>query len=189
MRRVAVYCGSNPGTRPAYGAAARRLGAELGARRLGLVYGGGNVGLMGILADAALAAGGEVIGVIPRALQLRELAHPRLTELRVVRSMHERKALMAELADGFVALPGGLGTLEEMFEILTWAQLGMHTKPAGLLNVCHYYDNLLDFVNHAVREQFVKPEHGQMLQVDGDAAVLLAKMDRYEAPKVGKLYQ
>jgi len=189
MKRVCVFCGSNAGVQPEYRQATREFGQVLVKRGLGLVYGGSNVGLMGEVSKAVLEAGGEVVGVITEAFVRQDLAYRSLKDLRIVGSMHERKALMAELADGFVALPGGLGTLEEMFEILTWAQLGMHTKPAGLLNVCHYYDNLLDFVNHAVGEQFVKPEHGQMLQVDGDPAVLLTKMDRYEAPKVGKLYE
>ena len=158
-------------------------------RRLGLVYGGSNVGLMGEVSKTVLQAGGEVVGVITSAFVEQELAYRQLTDLRIVGSMHERKALMAELADGFVALPGGLGTMEELFEILTWAQLGMHAKPSGLLNVCQYYDRLLDFVDHAVKERFVKPEHGQMLQVDSDPATLLEKMEVYQAPRVGKLYQ
>ncbi len=153
------------------------------------MYGGSNVGLMGEVAKSVVEAGGEAVGVITSAFVEQELAYRQLTDLRVVGSMHERKALMAELADGFVALPGGLGTLEELFEILTWAQLVMHAKPAGLLNVCQYYDKLLDFVNHAVEERFVKSEHGQMLQVDSDPAALLKKMEVYEAPRVGKLYQ
>jgi uncharacterized protein (TIGR00730 family) len=188
MKRVCVYCGSNAGVQPEYRHAARRLGQVLAERKLGLVYGGGKVGLMGEVARAALEAGGEVVGVIPEALVQMELAQPQLTELRVVGSMHERKALMAELAEGFVALPGGLGTIEELFEILTWAQLGLHAKPAGLLNVCRYYDSLLDFMQHAVGERFVKPEHGQMLLVDGDPAALLDKLNGYEVRQVGKLY-
>src|ERR1043165_174167 len=145
FRRVCVFCGSSPGARPEYRQAAEAMGRLLASRRIGLVYGGGNVGLMGLLADAALSAGGEVIGVIPRHLDAREVAHRGLPDLRVVASMHERKALMADLSDAFIALPGGLGTLEEMFEILTWAQLGLHRKPCGLLNVLGYFDRLLSF--------------------------------------------
>ncbi len=186
VRRVAVYCGSNPGTRPAYGDAARRLGAELGARRLGLVYGGGNVGLMGILADAALGAGAEVVGVIPRAMVERELAHQGLTELRVVGSMHERKALMAELADAFVALPGGLGTLDELFEVWTWAQLGLHARPIGLLDVEGFFQPLVAHLDRAVAEGFVRPQHRAMVMIEREAAPLLDRFAAYRPPRVGK---
>ena len=151
MNRVCVFAGSNAGARPEYAAAARALATECAARGLGIVYGGGSVGLMGVLADAALAAGTEVIGVIPAPLATKELAHASLTELRVVESMHERKATMNALADGFVALPGGLGTFEETLEVLTWAQLGIHGKPVGVLNVEGYYDGLLRWLSHAVR--------------------------------------
>jgi uncharacterized protein (TIGR00730 family) len=188
MKRVCVFCGSNEGAQPEYRRAARQLGQVLVEQGLGLVYGGSKVGLMGEVSKTVLEAGGDVVGVIPEALVQQELAYHRLADLRVVGSMHERKALMAELADGFVALPGGLGTMEELFEILTWAQLGMHAKPSGLLNVCQYYDKLLDFVGHAVDERFVKPEHGQMLLVDSDPATLLRKMDAYQVPQIGKLY-
>jgi len=188
MKRICVFCGSNEGAQPEYRRAAQHLGQVLVEQGLSLVYGGSKVGLMGEVAQAVLEAGGDVVGVIPSALVEQELAYHRLTDLRVVGSMHERKALMADLADGFVALPGGLGTLEELFEILTWAQLGMHAKPSGLLNVCQYYDRLLDFVGHAVAERFVKPEHGSMLQVDSDPAALLRKLEAYRAPQVGKLY-
>jgi uncharacterized protein (TIGR00730 family) len=159
VERICVFCGSNRGSRPAYAEAARRMGTELARRRLGLVYGGGRVGLMGILADAALAAGGEVTGVIPEALLAWEVAHASLTDLQVVASMHERKARMADLSDAFVALPGGFGTLEEFCEVLTWSQLGLHRKLCGLVNVDGYYDPLLALLDHAVTERFVRPEH------------------------------
>jgi uncharacterized protein (TIGR00730 family) len=159
VRRLCVFCGSAAGARAEYAQAARSLAAELARRRLGLVYGGASVGLMGVLADAALAAGVEVIGVIPRALAARELAHPGLAELRLVDSMHERKATMASLVDGFVALPGGLGTLEETFEILTWSLLGIHRKPIGLLDTAGYYGELLRFLGHATTEGFIRPDY------------------------------
>ena len=186
IRRICVYCGSNTGTRPAYTAAAARLGLALGERGLGLVYGGGNVGLMGVLADAALAAGADVIGVIPEALEAKELAHPRLTELRVVASMHERKALMAELADGFIALPGGLGTLDELFETWTWAQLGFHGKPCGLLDVEGYFQPLIAFLDHAVAEGFVRSEHRRMAFVETDPLVLLDRFRTWQPSPIGK---
>ncbi len=189
MKRICVFCGSNGGAQLEYRQAAKQLGQVLVERGLGLVYGGSNVGLMGEVAKTVVEAGGDAVGVITSAFVEQELAYRQLADLRIVASMHERKALMAELADGFVALPGGLGTMEELFEILTWAQLGMHTKPSGLLNVCQYYDKLLDFVDHAVDERFVKPEHGQMLLVDSDPAALLDKMEAYQAPRVGKLYE
>jgi uncharacterized protein (TIGR00730 family) len=165
MRRVCVFCGSNVGGRPEYAATARRVGELIAGRGLGLVYGGGNVGLMGVLADAALAAGGEVIGVIPAALQKKELAHAGLTALHVVGSMHERKAVMADLSDAFAALPGGYGTLDELFEILTWAQLGIHAKPVGLLDVAGYFRPLLAAVDHMTAERFVRPKHRDLLHV------------------------
>src|SRR5512140_2299313 len=165
MKRICVFCGSSVGRNPRYVEAARRVGVALARRGIGLVYGGASVGLMGAVADAALEAGGEVVGVIPKALQLRELAHARLTTLHVVASMHERKAKMAELADGFVALPGGMGTLEEFAEILTWAQLGLHAKPSGLLDVGGYYAPLIQFFDRAVVEGFVRPEHRRMVLV------------------------
>lgn len=178
MKRVCVFCGSAEGRRSAYAEAARALAAELCRRRLRLVYGGGSVGLMGVLADAVLDAGGEVIGVIPGSLATPELAHPGLTELRVVGSMHERKATMGALADAFIALPGGLGTLEEILEVLTWAQLGIHGKPVGLLNACGYWDRLADMLAHAVGEGFVRPQHARLLLVGDSPAELL---DRFEA--------
>jgi uncharacterized protein (TIGR00730 family) len=155
MKRICVYCGSNAGVRPVYANAARELGTGLAERGIGLVYGGGNVGLMGILSDAVLAGGGQVIGVIPEELRMRELAHNGVTELRVVKTMHERKATMEELSDAFIALPGGFGTLEEFSEIATWALLGIHAKACGLLNIDGFYDGLLTFLDHAVAEGFI----------------------------------
>lgn len=184
MRRICVFCGASAGRRPVHLEAARQAGRTLARRGLALVYGGGSVGLMGAVADGALDAGGEVIGVIPRALQLRELAHPRLTSLHVVRSMHERKAKMAELADGFVALPGGLGTLEELAEILTWAQLGLHAKPCGLLDVAGYYAPLIAFLDHAVAEGFVQAEHRRVIHVSAELTELLDGFERYAPPAV-----
>ena len=173
MTRLCVFCGSAAGARPEYAAAARDLAAEFARRHLGLVYGGGSVGLMGVLADAALAAGVEVIGVIPRPLASRELAHAGLTELRLVESMHERKATMASLVDAFIALPGGLGTFEEALEVLTWSQLGIHAKPVGVLNVEGYYDGLLRWLSHAAGEGFVRREHlGLLLFADAPGELL-----------------
>jgi uncharacterized protein (TIGR00730 family) len=186
MRRVCVFCGSSPGRKPAYLEAARAMGRALARRGIGLVYGGGHVGLMGAVADAALAAGGEVVGVIPRGLQLRELAHEGLTTLHVVGSMHERKARMAELADGFVALPGGMGTLEELAEILTWAQLGLHARPCGLLDVAGYYDPLVAFLDRAVEEGFVRPDHRRLLVVAQDPDALLDAFAGWQPPPVEK---
>lgn len=186
MKSVCVYCGSNPGRQPAYAEAARGLGAALVARGLGLVYGGASVGVMGVLADAVLALGGHVTGVIPEALVRREVAHPGLSRLVVTGSMHERKTRMADLADGFVALPGGIGTLEELFEAWTWAQLGLHGKPCGLLNVAGYFDGLLAFLDHAVAERFVKEPHRAMLIVSDDPSELLRRFEAYEAPVVRK---
>ena len=186
MKRICVFAGSNSGTRPAYVAAARELGRELAERRLGVVYGGARVGLMGALANEALAGGAQVIGVMPEALVAKEVAHRGLTELRVVGSMHERKALMSDLADGFVALPGGWGTVEEFFEILTWGQLGFHRKPCGLLDVAGYYERLLAFVDHGVDEGFVRREQRAMISVAGSPAQLLDAMAAYRAPFVEK---
>ena len=159
MNRLCVFCGSSPGRHPAYLAAAAELGTVLAKRRIGLVYGGASIGLMGAVADAARAAGGEVIGVIPRALVEFEVAHTGLADLRIVASMHERKALMAELSEGFVALPGGIGTLEELFEVWTWGQLGSHRKPCALLNVAGFYDRLLGFLDFVADEAFLRPVH------------------------------
>lgn len=184
--RLCVFCGSNLGTRPEYQAAARALGTALGARGIGLVYGGARVGLMGAVADAALAAGGEVIGVIPQALRDKEVAHTGLTDLRVVGSMHERKALMADLSDGFVALPGGLGTYEELFEVWTWAQLGFHAKPVAVLDVAGFYAPLAAFLDAAVGEGFVRREHRGMLLVESEPVRLLERMVAYTPPVVEK---
>jgi uncharacterized protein (TIGR00730 family) len=186
MRRVCVYAGSNFGAHPAYAEGARKLATELAQRSIGLVYGGGNVGLMGVLADTAMAAGGEVIGVMPRALIEREIGHRGITELREVDSMHERKALMADLSDAFVAVPGGIGTLEELIEVYTWSQLGLHRKGCGLLNVNGYYDALAAFLDHAVAEAFLKPEHRGILTVASDPAELLDRLAAFEPPTVGK---
>ncbi len=186
IKRVCVFCGSSPGARPAYASAAVALAQSLAARGITIVYGGGNVGLMGILADAARAAGGEVIGVIPRILLAKELAHVGLTDLRVVESMHERKALMADLSDAFIAMPGGYGTFEEFCEILTWTQLGLQRKPCGILNVDGYYDHLLQMFDHAVAEQFVKPVHREMFIADAAPEALLERLLVYEAPLVDK---
>ena len=180
VRKVCVFCGSRPGARSDYADAADRLAALLVEEGIGLVYGGASVGLMGRLADAVLERGGEVTGVIPLALVDREIAHPDLSDLRVVDSMHERKALMAELADAFVALPGGLGTLEELFEIYTWAQLGLHRKPCVLLNVASYYDGVAAFLDHAVQERFVRAEHRALLLTEEDPRMLLERMRSFD---------
>ncbi len=184
MNRVCVFCGAHVGTSPAFADGARALGAALGRRGLGLVYGGGNVGLMGILADAALAHGAAVIGVIPEAMVEKELAHRGVTELRIVRSMHERKATMAELADAFVALPGGYGTLDEFCEVLTWAQLGLHRKPCGLLNIEGYYAPFLAQIDHATRTRFIRPEHRAFLVVAEEANQLLDRLHEVRPPAV-----
>jgi uncharacterized protein (TIGR00730 family) len=181
MRRLCVFCGSSAGARPVYAEQARCLGQALVGRGLGLVFGGGHIGLMGILADAVLQAGGEAIGVIPQALVAKELAHAGLTELHVVDTMHQRKALMADLADGFAALPGGFGTGDELFEILTWAQLGLHAKPIGLLNVAGYFDPLLAWLDRAIEEAFLKPEHRRLLLEAEDAERLLDAFLGYRA--------
>jgi uncharacterized protein (TIGR00730 family) len=186
LQRLCVFTGSSAGIRPEYRAAARDLGQLLAERGIGLVYGGARVGLMGAVADAALEAGGAVIGVIPQGLVAKEIAHTGLTELRVVASMHERKAMMTDLADGFVALPGGWGTLEEFFEVLTWAQLGLHGKPCGLLNVGTYFDGLLAFADHATAEGFVRREHREMMVVADTPIVLLDRMARHQPPVVEK---
>lgn len=186
MQRICVFLGSNPGNRPEYRLAAQNLGAELARRGITTVYGGSNVGLMGALADAALAAGGEVIGVIPEALQKKEIAHTGLTEQHIVGSMHQRKALMAELSDGFIALPGGMGTLEELCEMLTWGQLGFHGKPCGLLDVGGYFQALCDFLDNAVSQGFVQPAHRGMLLSAPEPGALLSLFEGYRAPVVNK---
>ena len=182
MDRLCVYCGSRPGTDPTFRSSAASFGRLLADRGLGLVYGGGDVGLMGAVADGALDAGGEVYGVIPESLADREVAHDGLTELHVVDSMHTRKRRMADLADGFVALPGGFGTLEELVEMVTWAQLGFHTDPCGLLNVAGYYDGLVAFFETQVDAGFVDPEHRGLLTVTDDPRDLLDRFEAYESP-------
>jgi uncharacterized protein (TIGR00730 family) len=186
---VCVFCGSSAGIDPRFAQVAGEFGALLAKEGITLVYGGGHVGLMGILADAVLANGGNVIGVIPRVLWDREVGHRNLTELHVVESMHERKALMASLADAFVALPGGLGTLEEIFEVWTWAQLGIHEKPVGFLDALGFYAPLLAFLDGAADAGFVRPQHRAMAIVDGDGAALLRRMAEYDPPRVTKWIQ
>lgn len=186
LRRVCVFCGSNPGRRPEYVQAAREMGRVLAERGLGLVYGGGKTGLMGVVADTVLAAGGEVLGVIPEALMAREVGHAGLTRLHVVETMHERKAMMADLCDGFVALPGGFGTFEEFCEVLTWSQLGFHPKPCGLLNVSGYYDTLLALFDHATAEGFVPPSHRTIVLEDTDPARLLDRFATFTPPTTSK---
>lgn len=186
MKSLCVYCGSSPGTRSDYAGAAAELARTLAARRITLVYGGSATGVMGQLADAALSAGGRVVGVMPQSLVDKEIAHERLHQLHVVASMHERKALMADLADGFIALPGGFGTLEEIIETLTWGQLGLHAKPCGLLNVNRYFEQLLAFMDTAVTEGFVRAEHRGMLLVRESVPELLDAFDAYAAPGIDK---
>lgn len=186
MKRLCVYCGSNIGVADAYADAARELGTLMAAAGIGLVYGGAKKGLMGVIADAVLGAGGEACGVIPKALGDREIAHPGLTRLHVVDSMHDRKSLMAVLSDGFVAMPGGFGTLEEIIEVLTWGQLQFHSKPCGLLNVDGYYDYLLAFLDHASASGFVKPQHREMLLVAETPAELIDRFERYQPPDEAK---
>ena len=181
MKRICVFCGSNAGARGEYADAARKLAAVLVERKLGIVYGGGNVGLMGVLADAALARGGEVIGVIPRKLVEKEVGHRGVTELRIVETMHERKALMNDLSDAFIALPGGFGTFDEFFEVLTWSQLGFHGKPCALLNVAGYYDGLLTMLDHAVTERFLRPAHRELVIADTDPLRLLQRLSAFAA--------
>jgi uncharacterized protein (TIGR00730 family) len=186
MKSVCVFCGSSPGANVQYAAVTKQLGGILARRGLSLVYGGGNVGLMGVLADAVMNDGGHVIGVIPQSLVDLEVAHTGLPDLRVVDSMHERKALMADLADGFVALPGGIGTLEEFCEILTWAQLGLHQKPCGLINLAGYFNHLLAFLDHSVSERFLRSEHRSMVLVAADPETLLDHLDAYQPPLLAK---
>jgi uncharacterized protein (TIGR00730 family) len=186
MKRVCVYCGSNAGRRSDYAEAAKDLARALVNRHIDLVYGGASVSVMGVLANTVLAEGGHVIGIIPQGLVDREVAHQGLSDLRVVASMHERKTLMAELSDGFIALPGGLGTLEELFEALTWAQLGLHQKPCGLLNVRNYYRSLIDFLDHAVAEKLLEGVYRAMLLVEEQPERLLERFECYQAPPVAK---
>lgn len=186
MKRICVFCGSSPGSSDLYSEDAAKLGTQLAKEGITLVYGGSKVGIMGVVANAALQAGGEVIGVIPKMLMDRELAHPGLSELIIVHSMHERKAKMEELSDGFVVLPGGPGTMEEFFEVYTWAQLGEHKKPIGMMNSNHYYDKLLAFFDHMIQEQFLKPEYQSMVIVDSDPMQLIQKFRSYEPPLLTK---
>ena len=186
MERICVFCGSSPGSGPDYMLAARKLGLTLAARELTLVYGGSSVGLMGQVANACLEGGGEVVGVITRKLVDMGVGFTQLDQLHVVETMHERKAKMAELADGFIALPGGLGTLEEFFEVVTWAQLGMHTKPCGLLNTNQFYDRMLDFLDLAVDQQFIGGIHRGLILMDESPEALLDKFEVYQAPHVDK---
>ena len=186
IHRICVFCGSNAGSEPAYADAARNLGRLFAREGVALVYGGGSVGLMGELADSVLAAGGEVIGVIPHALWAREVGHRGLTDIRIVDTMHERKAMMADLADAFIALPGGLGTLEEIFEIWTWAQLGLHTKPVGFLDVNGFYTPLMQFLDRSVRDRFLRPEHRAIAVIEQEPEALLKKFDEWQPPRVQK---
>jgi len=186
VKRLCVFCGSNPGFNPAYREAATALGSLLAERHIELVFGGGHIGLMGAVADAVLRAGGHVIGVIPHALVARELAHTGIQDLRAVNSMHERKALMAELSDGFIALPGGYGTFEEFFEIITWGQLGIHHKPCGLLNIQGYYTPLLQLVEMGVKEGFIPESHRELVLVESTPTGLLEKMQGYHSSATAK---
>jgi uncharacterized protein (TIGR00730 family) len=182
MKRLAVYCGSNQGARPEYTAAAQELGALLARKKIELVYGGGCVGLMGAVAEAVLNGGGHVIGVIPEKLVIKEVVHEKLPDLRVVKTMHERKALMADLADGFIALPGGYGTFEEFFEVLAWGQLGWHQKPFGLLNVAEFYTPLMQFLNHTTEQGFIRPKHRALIILENEPEILLKKMKEFRPP-------
>jgi uncharacterized protein (TIGR00730 family) len=186
LKSICVYCGSNVGARADYAAAATAIAELLVSHQIRIVYGGGRVGLMGIVADAAIAAGGEVIGIIPRSLDRREIAHRGVTELHVVESMHDRKALMNRLSDGFIALPGGYGTFEELCEMLTWAQLGIHGKPIGLLDVAGYYAPFITMLDHAVAERFLHPDHRALLLNDKEPGALLERMKRFEPPATPK---
>lgn len=179
MRRICVFTGSRDGSHPGYAEAARQLGRELVERNYGLVYGGGNVGLMKIIADTVLDLGGHVTGVIPDSLVSKEVAHRGLSDLRIVQSMHERKAMMAALSDGFIALPGGIGTLEEFFEVLSWAQLGIHRKPCGLLNAGGYYNRLIEFLDHAVEHDFLKPKHRSLLILADEPPEILSRFEAF----------
>lgn len=186
IRRICVFCGSNSGSDPVYTEAARHLGRVMARDGIGLVYGGGSVGLMGELADAVLHAGGEATGVIPQALWAREVGHRGLTDLRIVETMHERKAMMSDLSDAFIALPGGLGTLEEILEIWTWAQLGLHSKPVGFLDINGFFSPLMQFLDGAVRERFLREPHRSIAILDSDAERLLRRFDDWQPPRVEK---
>ena len=181
MKSLCVYCGSSFGITSNYTDAARNLAQALVERNIGLVYGGGNVGLMGVIADEVMRLGGHVTGVIPKALVRKEVGHRQISELHVVENMHERKAMMADLAEGFIAMPGGIGTLEELFEVMTWAQLGFHDKPIGVLNVDGYYEALLAFLQHTVQQGFLRPQHEGLLMVEPDVTALLHRFETFEA--------
>ena len=183
MKSICIYCGSSPGASPLYAEAARRLAHEMVADNIGLVYGGAHVGLMGIIADEVLRLGGEATGVIPKALLQKEIGHQGLTRLHIVKDMHERKALMADLSDGFIAMPGGIGTLEELFEVFTWSQLGIHDKPIGLLNVNGFYDGLISFIQHMVSERFLKDQQAGIIMVESNEAALIGRFKSHQ-PKM-----
>lgn len=186
LNSICLFCGASPGANPIYREAARQFGTILAETHIRLIYGGGSVGLMGVAADACLAAGGEVVGVIPRLLMEKEVGHKGLTTLHVVETMHERKALMTDLSDGFIALPGGYGTLDELFESLTWLQLAYHTKPIGLYNVSGFYDKLISFLDHMRDEKFLRDLHRDSIQVDADLPTLIEKLRHAKAPETGK---
>jgi uncharacterized protein (TIGR00730 family) len=186
MKSICVYCGSSPGATPAYAEAARRLAQEMVKDNIALVYGGGNVGLMGIIASEVMKLGGEATGVIPKALLDKELGHNGLTRLHIVKDMHERKAMMAELSDGFVAMPGGMGTLEELFEVLTWAQLGFHYKPIALLNVDGFYNNLIAFVDHLVSQRFVSADQAKLMMHEAEPAKLIERFKTFKPSYTSK---
>jgi uncharacterized protein (TIGR00730 family) len=188
MKSLCIYCGSSIGASPVYTEAARAMAAAMVANSIALVYGGGRVGLMGTIADEVLRLGGEATGVIPQALMDREVGHSGLTRLHIVKDMHERKAMMAQLSDGFVAMPGGIGTLEELFEVYTWSQLGLHDKPVALLNAAGYYDGLIGFLEHVVRERFLQPEQAALLLHDADPASLVARLQSFVAPPHKKAF-
>ncbi|RZI43064.1 TIGR00730 family Rossman fold protein [Herbaspirillum sp. HC18] len=187
MKSLCVYCGSSIGASPAYADAARLLAKSMVESNIALVYGGGNVGLMGVIADAVMRLGGEATGVIPKALMDKEVGHTTLTRLHIVKDMHERKAMMAELSDGFVAMPGGIGTLEELFEVFTWSQLGFHDKPIGLLNVNSFYDGLIAFLRHVVTERFLKPEQASLLIHEPEPSLLVERLKTFVSPHHDKL--
>ena len=184
MKRICVFCGANSGKKPEYKSAAIHLADELVSRNIEIVYGGGSIGLMGVLAERAMELGGKVTGVIPEALALKEVAHDTISELIVVGSMHERKAKMAELSDGFISLPGGIGTIEETFEMLTWSQLGFHNKPCGIINVLGFYNKLIEFLNHTSEEKFFMDIYRRMLIVETDPSALLERFAQYKSPQV-----
>ena len=188
INSLCVYCGSSLGRNPEYTQAAKNLADTLVAHNISLVYGGAGIGIMGVVADQVLAKGGKVIGVIPKALAQKEVMHQQLTELHITQSMHERKTLMAELADGFIALPGGIGTLEELFEIWTWAQLGFHSKPCGLLNIAGYYQHLIAFLAHVQSEAFVKPQHHDLLMVESDPKTLITRFLDYQPQSISRYF-